>query len=178
MRGIYVYGWLVGYLPSATGIEAMHLRLLIALALLLGVPESSVAAPDSVSPDGSRSYTCRDERESAEGCFNTWTKLTHQGRSEGWVPAYCSDQRDQYSQGHCYQGGVPWWWWVGAGRIGDPVLKEFWFRDYAGPEINGVFRNDNPYGDARRLPGELNCYQAKQSTFCMEHMRAPTDSQP
>ena len=114
MRGIYVYGWLVGYLPSATGIEAMHLRLLIALALLLGVPESSVAAPDSVSPDGSRSYTCRDERESAEGCFNTWTKLTHQGRSEGWVPAYCSDQRDQYSQGHCYQGGVPWWWWVGA----------------------------------------------------------------
>ena len=86
MRGIYVYGWQVGYLPSATGIEAMHLRLLIALALLLGVPESSVAAPDSVSPDGSRSYTCGAERESAEGCFNTWTKLTHQGRSEGWVP--------------------------------------------------------------------------------------------
>jgi len=24
----------------------------------------------------------------------------------------------------------------------------------------------------------LICYQAKQSTFCMESMRAPTDSQP
>jgi hypothetical protein len=156
----------------------MHLRFLLALVLLLAVAEQASAFPDSVSPDGARRYTCGAERESAEGCFNTWTKLTHQGRSEGWMPAYCSDQRDEYSQGHCYQGGVPWWWWVGAGRIGDPVFKEFWFRDYAGPEVNGFFRNDNLYGDARRLPGDLNCHQAKQSTFCMQPMRAPSNSPP
>ena len=58
------------------------------------------------------------------------------------------------------------------------MLKDFWFRDYAGPEENGVMRNDNPYGDARRLPGELNCYQAKASTFCMQLMRALSNSQP
>ncbi len=97
MRGISEYGSQAESLPSVTGSEAMHLRLLVALALLLGVAGPSVAALESVSPDGARRYSCGDERESAEGCFNTWTKLTHQGKSEGWVPAYCSDQRDQYS---------------------------------------------------------------------------------
>ena len=47
-----------------------------------------------------------------------------------------------------------------------------------GLEVNDVFRNDNSYGDARRLPGEVNCYQAKQSTFCMQPMRATSSSKP
>lgn len=150
----------------------MRMRLLLALAAISsGWVSTAVAAPDFISPDGTRTYSCGAERQSAEGCFNSWTKLIHEGKSEGWVPAYCSDQPDQDSQGHCDQGGVPWWWWNGTGRIGDAVLRDFWFRDYAGPEVNGVFRNDNPYGDARRLPGDLNCYQAKQSTFCMERMQ-------
>ena len=171
---------MVGHLPSAIGAEVMMMWQLFALAFVLGETGISAAfgAPDSVSPDGVRGYTCGHERESVEGCFNTWTKLTHQGKSEGWVPAYCSDQRDAYSQGHCYQGGVPWWWWNGEGHIGGSLLRDFWFRDYAGPEVNGVFRNDNSYGDARRLPGEVNCYQAKQSTFCMQPMRAPSSSKP
>ena len=147
-----------------------------ALILAAGLIESGHAAPDSISPDGLKTYSCGAERESAEGCFNKWTKLIHEGSSDGWMPAYCSDQPDGYSQGHCYQGGAPWWWWNGVGRIGDPVLKDFWFRDYAGSEENGVMRNDNPYGDASRLPGELNCYQAKESTFCMQPMRAPSKS--
>lgn len=127
--------------------------------------------PDSVSPDGQETYTCGPERQSASGCFNAWAKLTHEGKSGGWVPAYCSDRPDQYSTGHCYSGTVPWWWWNGSGRIGDPVLKDFWYRDYAGPVVNGVYRNNNAYGDAYRLPGKHHCYQAKQSTFCMEFMR-------
>jgi len=132
--------------------------------------------PDSVSPDGRHRYTCGVERQSVGGCFNAWTKLTHDGDFQGCVPAYCRDQSDAYSQGRCDQGGVAWWWWNGSGRIGDPVLKDFWFRDYAGPEVNGVVQNDHPYGDARRLPGSLNCYGAKGSIFCMQFMQPPAST--
>ena len=144
----------------------MHLAISMAVVLL-----AAEAGSDSLSPDGQSTDTCGRERLSASGCFNAWTKLTHEGRSGGWVPAYCSDQPDQYSSGSCYGGGVPWWWWNGNGRIGDPVLNDFWFRDYAGPEVNGVVRNNNSYGDAHRLPGQHHCYKAKESTFCMEFMR-------
>ena len=128
-------------------------------------------ALDSLSPDGQRTYTCGRERLSAAGCFNAWTKLTHEGKTDGWGPAYCRDQTDQYSSGSCHGGGVPWWWWNGNGRVGDAVLNDFWFRDYAGPEVDGVFRNNNAYGDAQRLPGQHHCYKAKESIFCMELMR-------
>ena len=124
-----------------------------------------------MSPDGKTKYSCGAERESAMGCFNTWTKRIHENKSSGWAPAYCNDQPDEYQNGYCFGGGVPWWWWKGSGRIGDPVLRDFWFRDYAGPEVNGVFRNDNSYGDARRLKGKLNCYMAKSTTFCMVPMK-------
>ena len=146
---------------------AMNAAISIAVLLL-----ASGAAPDSLSPDGQRTYKCGRERQSAAGCFNAWTRLSHGGKTGEWVPAYCSDLPDEYSNGSCYGGGVPWWWWNGSGRIGDPVLKDFWFRDYAGPEVNGVFRNNNAYGDAHRLPGQHHCYKAKQSMFCMEFMQA------
>ena len=146
--------------------DAMNAVISMAVVVL-----AAGTVPDSLSPDGQRTYTCGRERLSAAGCFNTWTKLTHEGKSDGWVPAYCSDQPDQYSSGSCYGGGVPWWWWNGNGRIGDAVLNDFWFRDYAGPEVDGVFRNNNAYGNAQRLPGQHHCYKAKESTFCMEFMR-------
>lgn len=112
-------------------------------ALLMALVLNMAAVPVVAATDGPRTYVCGAERHSAEGCFNAWTKLTHGGMSGGWVHAYCSDQPDEYSTGHCYGGGVPWWWWNGSGKIGDPVLKDFWFRDYAGPEVNGVYQNNN-----------------------------------
>lgn len=131
----------------------------------------AASAPIYNSPDGVKSYKCGSERKSVGGCYTFWARLTHDGEVGEWEPAYCRDQPDQYSTGECHAGGVAWWWWNGSGKIGDPVLKDFWFRDYAGPEVNGVYRNDNSYGDARRLPGEQNCYRAKQSTFCMEPIK-------
>ena len=56
------------------------------------------------------------------------------------------------------------------------ALAAFGARDYSGPEVNGVFRNGNDCGDVRRLPGDLNCYQANQSTFCMKTMQPQTRS--
>ena len=47
----------------------------------------------------------------------------------------------------------------------------FWCGDGAGPGVDGVFRNNNAYGDAKRLPGQHHCYNAKENTFCMEFMR-------
>lgn len=132
--------------------------------------EASGINPKSTSPDGQKSYKCGTERNSAVGCFNAWTKIIHDGEEGEWEPAHCRDQPDQDSAGYCYGGGVPWWWWKGSGKIGDSQLNEFWFRDYAGPEVNGVFRNDNSYGDAHRLPGPNNCYKAKESIFCMKLM--------
>ena len=125
------------------------------------------------SPDGKVSYECGPERKSASGCYNAWTKTIQNGEEGEWVAAYCRDQSDRYSSGGCHGGGVPWWWWTGKGKIGDSVLKGFWFRDYASTEVNGVFHNDNPYGDAYRIPGPNNCYKAKGSIFCMKFMNSP-----
>jgi len=132
--------------------------------------EALAATPVVTSPDGQLAYECGPERQSAEGCFNAWTKTILNGEEGKWVTAYCRDKPNAYNSGGCHGGGVPWWWWNGTGKIGDPVLKDFWFRDYAGPEINGVFRNDNYYGDARLIRGTSNCYKAKGSTFCMKFM--------
>ena len=80
----------------------MDLAISMAVVLL-----AAGAGSDSLSPDGQRTYTCGRERLSASGCFNAWTKLTRGGKSDGWAPAYCSDQPDQYSAGSCYGvGGV------------------------------------------------------------------------
>ena len=144
--------------------------LVVACLVMAASAASGESLAETISPDGQARYACGAERDSAAGCFNAWTKISHDGRTGGWIPAYCRDQPDDYSTGHCYGGAVPWWWWNGSGRIGDAVLRDFWYRDYAGPEVNGVFRNNNSYGDAHRIPGPDHCYEAKGSVFCMQFM--------
>ena len=132
------------------------IRLVVAFLVMAASVASAESVTESVSPDGQARYACGAERDSAAGCFNAWTKISHDGRTGGWIPAYCRDQPDDYNTGHCY---------------GDSVLRDFWYRDYAGPEVNGVFRNNNSYGDAYRLPGPHHCYKAKGSVFCMQLMK-------
>ena len=60
----------------------MTIRSVVGAAVLIlsaGVIVPGRAAPDSMSPDGLQTYSCGAERESVEGCFNTWTKLIHEG---------------------------------------------------------------------------------------------------
>ena len=132
------------------------IRLVVAFLVMAASVASAESVTESVSPDGQARYACGAERDSAAGCFNAWTKISHDGRTGGWIPAYCRDQPDDYNTGHCY---------------GDAVLRDFWYRDYAGPEVNGVFRNNNSYGDAHRLPGPHHCYKAKGSVFCIQLMK-------
>ena len=47
----------------------------------------------------------------------------------------------------------------------------FWCGDGAGPEVDGVFRNRNAYGEVQRLPGHHHGDKANESAFCMEVMR-------
>jgi len=130
------------------------------------------ATPKVTSPDGEITYECGPERQSAAGCYNAWTKTILSGKEGNWVVAYCRDQPNEFNSGECHGGGVPWWWWKGKGKIGDPVLEDFWFRDYAGPRVNGVTRNDNHYGNAYLVLGSSTCYKAKESTFCMKFMNS------
>ena len=102
---------------------------------------SGESPAETVSPDGQARYLCGAERDSAAGCFNAWTRISHDGTTGGWIPAYCRDHPDGDNTGHCYGGAVPWWWWNGSGR-----------------------------DDAHRLPGPHHCYVAKGSVFCMQLM--------
>lgn len=134
------------------------LSLLLPLALL-SMPNT--AGQVFQAPDGHQEYFCTElQQGSAAGCYTHWTRTIHiNGRAGDWTPAICGDT-------WCNQGGVPWWWWK-EGKLGDPVLKDFWIRDYRRPN------NNNPYGDARRLPGKTNCYSAKERIICMEQMKDP-----
>jgi len=42
---------------------------------------AAVAVAETLSPDAQRMYMCGRERYSAAGCFNSWTKLTHEVES-------------------------------------------------------------------------------------------------
>ena len=134
------------------------------LSLCLSVACSpSIAAEKSIAPDGATTYTCGLEKYSYIGCFDTWVRVTKQGNEGSWQPASCKDAL-------CYQGGVAWWYWLGKEKIGAPVLTDFWVRDYD-KTLNGGKSNENPYGDAVRIGGEIPCYAVKENTYCMKPMQ-------
>jgi hypothetical protein len=114
------------------------------------------------APDGVEEYICSELQESsAAGCYTHWTRTIYiNGKAWPWTPAICRESS-------CNQGGVPWWWW-NEGKLGEPVLKDFWIRDYKGP------KNNNPYGDAKRIPGESNCYSVQERIICMQRMEQST----
>ena len=128
----------------------------------------------SWSPDHSTSYECGSEVDSAMGCFNTWVltegSVGDASMDHQWRPAKCINPSESSEGGLCYQGGVPWWYWS-RGDLGDPVLFNFVHRDYAGPMINGRWRNDTPKGNAKLHQSRNHCYVAMQQTFCMVPMR-------
>ena len=140
----------------------------LAGAGIVRTPPPSVAADRSVSPDGKTTYVCGDERESHSGCYTHWARMAGEGgRWDDWSPGWCPTGKKV--GGMCWGGGVAWWYWNGEGRIGDPVLKDFWVRDYA--NLDGRSNSpENSYGDARRLPGDDNCYQAREFRVCMVEM--------
>ena len=122
------------------------------------------------SPDGKTTYQCGSESASAMGCFNYWVlmdgpKVSAEVKNR-WRPAKCSNPDGTPYQGLCYQGGVAWWYWQ-KGNIGDAVLYDFKHRDYAGPMINGIWRNDTPKGNARKDHSRPGCYIAMTETYCM-----------
>ena len=134
------------------------------LILYLCVASSpSTAAEKSIAPDGATTYTCGLEKNSYIGCFDTWVRVTKQGKDGPWQPASCKE-------GMCFQGGVAWWYWHGKEEIGAPVLTDFWVRDYA-KTLHGGISNENPYGDAVKIDGEIPCYSVKQNIYCMKPMR-------
>ena len=151
-----------------------QLSALAALALVL--PFNSAAANqvmESWSPDRAMHYSCGDEADSAMGCFNTWV-MTEGSVSDAsmdhlWRPVKCINPSESAEGGLCYQGGVAWWYWS-RGDLGDPVLFDFVHRDYAGPMVNGRWRNDTPKGDARLDGQRDHCYVAMKQTFCMVPM--------
>ena len=128
----------------------------------------------SWSPDRSVRYECGDEADSSIGCFNTWV-LTEGSVSDAsmdghWRPVKCINPSMSSDGGLCYQGGVAWWYWK-RGDLGDPILFDFVHRDYAGPMIDGRWRNDTPKGDARLDRNRDGCYVAMKQTYCMVPMQ-------
>ena len=128
----------------------------------------------SWSPDRSVRYECGDEADSSIGCFNTWV-LTEGSVSDAsmdghWRPVKCINPSMSSDGGLCYQGGVAWWYWK-RGDLGDPILFDFVHRDYAGPMIDGRWRNDTPKGDARLDRNRDSCYVAMKQTYCMVPMQ-------
>ena len=117
----------------------------------------------SIAPDGVTTYTCGVEKNSYIGCFDTWIRVTKQGKDGPWQPASCKE-------GMCFQGGVAWWYWLGKEAIGAPLLTDFWVRDYD-KTLNGGRSNENPYGDAVRIDGKIPCYLVKKDIYCMKPMR-------
>ena len=136
--------------------------LLLTCCWCLGAAASN-AAEHSIAPDGVTTYTCGVEKNSYIGCFDTWVRVTKKGKDGPWQPASCKDAL-------CYQGGVAWWYWLGKEAIGAPVLTDFWVRDYD-KTLNGGRSNENPYGDAVRIDGEIPCYSVKKDIYCMKPMR-------
>jgi hypothetical protein len=132
---------------------------------------TSQAAERSQSPDGSTTYKCGAEKQSAEGCFNYWVKSyspdlpKSAGTSDGkWLAAYCKYYNyDNYKSYLCFQGGVAWWYWT-SGAIGSQELKGFTHRDYSVPG------NDNLLGTAKQIKGSKGCYSVRGRTFCMVPM--------
>jgi hypothetical protein len=136
--------------------------LLFSLALFHAVLPVALSSSevDSVSPDGVRFYKCEDERSSSEGCYSFWLKSIWKGDSQGWRTGYCPGDSRGFL---CYQGGVAWWYWK-SGKIGDPILKGFFHRDYQSPG------DDTYLGDAILVSKENFCYLAAGRTFCMKPM--------
>jgi hypothetical protein len=145
-------------------------RLFIIVAIQL-LSITSQAAERSQSPDGSTTYKCGAEKQSAMGCFNYWVKsyspdLPKRDRtSDGrWLAASCKYYNyDNYKSYLCFQGGVAWWYWT-SGAIGSQELKGFTHRDYSVPG------NDNLLGTAKQIKGSKGCYSVRGRTFCMVPM--------
>ena len=138
-----------------------HLAALMAVQLLT-IP--GYTAEKSRSPDGSKTYKCGEEKQSAMGCFNYWVRsyspdLPKADRTNDgvWLPASCKGQAPYYL---CHQGGVAWWYWS-HGAIGSQVLKGFTARDYSVPG------NEQKLGTAKLLKGEKGCYGVAGRTYCM-----------
>ena len=148
------------------------LKALLALTSVLGIELASglaLSAEKSVSPDGKEKYECGDERISHSGCFTHWVRSSEENGNDlsQWYPVWCP--QDPPKGGGCWGGGVALWYWNGKGVIGDPILKDFWVRDYAGID-DPTKGQENPYGDAIKLPGPNNCYRAKTFTVCIVPM--------
>ena len=91
------------------------IRLVVAFLVMATSVASAESVREFVSPDGQARYACGAERDSAAGCYNNWTKISHDGSTEGWIPVYCREQPDDvHNTGHCYGGAVLW---------------DFWYRD-------------------------------------------------
>ena len=122
----------------------------------------------STSPDGKETYVCGDERDSHSGCYTHWVRTADaNGRWDNWRPGWCPSE--QPNGGMCWGGGVAWWYWKGVGEIGDQILKDFWVRDYANLEDRSK-SPENPYGDAKKILGQGNCYQASSFKVCIAQM--------
>lgn len=152
------------------------IRVAYAASVLLAAPLFALSplwgAERSVAPDGKEVYACANERESHSGCYTHWVRsLGEKGGWGGWGPGWCPEERPM--GGMCWGGGVAWWYWKGPGKIGDPVLRDFWVRDYA--NLDDPSRGpENPYGDAIKLPGKDNCYKAGSFKACMVAMDPST----
>lgn len=136
-----------------------HLFLLVILATAMLPRIASSQEVDSVSPDGLRFYSCKEEKNPYYGCYTYWLKSIVNGDSSGWHIGFCEERA-------CHAGGVLWWGWR-SGQLGDRVLGGFVHRDYEGPD------NQSNLGDAIKLSGNNNCYQAAQRRFCMVRMNQP-----
>ena len=126
------------------------------------------AANISRAPDGSSTYRCGDEKQTAMGCFNYWVKfqspdLPNANRTSNgkWIAASCSSSAK--TGGLCYQGGVSWWYWK-QGAIGGNELKGFTARDYS------LAGNDNMLGTAVKIRGQKGCYGVADRSYCMVQM--------
>ena len=157
-------------LQMKTGCSCLR-NLLIVMALLasgLDGDRRASAAERSTSPDGKETYVCGDERDSHSGCYTHWVRTADaNGRWDNWRPGWCPSE--QPNGGMCWGGGVAWWYWKGVGEIGDQILKDFWVRDYANLEDRSK-SPENPYGDAKKILGQGNCYQASSFKVCIAQM--------
>jgi hypothetical protein len=155
------------------GLSSRKSAVVVAALLASGlyVNWQTSAAERSISPDGKETYLCGDERASHSGCYTHWVRTADENDRWGnWAPGWCPSE--QTKGGMCWGGGVAWWYWKGAGQIGDPVLKDFWVRDYAGLDDPSKGQ-ENPHGDAKRISGQGNCYQASSFKVCMAEMNPP-----
>ena len=147
-----------------TSCKLLNVFVVLSASLAVNIKIDPATAEEySIAPDGVIIYSCGVEKNSHIGCFDTWVRVTKQGKDGPWQPASCKE-------GLCFQGGVAWWYWRGKEAIGAPVLTDFWVRDYD-KTLNGGKSNENPYGDAVRINGEIPCYSVKQNIYCMKQMR-------